>query len=100
MLREEVSKEEAQNRILAINEPYKLEILESIKDDSITIYHIANHRQSLSQSVFEGVEAMKQLNDSHVLGIPTISEPSSTPEHVSLYIHCTLFGLPKPKQMC
>ncbi|KAK8955113.1 Syntaxin-23 [Platanthera zijinensis] len=42
MLRE-VSKEEAQNRILAINEPYKLEILESIKDDSITIYHIVGY---------------------------------------------------------
>ncbi|KAK8935845.1 hypothetical protein KSP39_PZI013992 [Platanthera zijinensis] len=42
VLREEVSKEEAQNRILAINEPYKLEILESIKDDSITIYHIGD----------------------------------------------------------
>lgn len=41
---------------------------------------------------------MKQLNDGHVLGIPAISEPSSTPEHVSLYIHCTLFGLPKLKQ--
>ncbi|KAK8958027.1 GEM-like protein 6 [Platanthera zijinensis] len=206
MLREEVSKEEAQNRILAINEPYKLEILESIKDDSITIYHIgdewwdlctgphvdstgfidtkavelesfagdywrgdekkkmlqriygttwdteeqlkayfkfkeeaekhdhrrlgqdldlfsiqifvlavssvehvddlflqsdqsaANHRQSLLQPVFKGVEAMKELNDGHVLSISAIFEPSSTPEHVSLYIHCTLFGLPKLKQ--
>lgn len=27
-------------RILAINEPYKLELLDSIKDDVITIYHI------------------------------------------------------------
>ncbi|XP_020697251.1 threonine--tRNA ligase, chloroplastic/mitochondrial 2 [Dendrobium catenatum] len=42
LLKEEVSREEAQNRISAINEPYKLEILESIKQDSITIYHIGN----------------------------------------------------------
>ncbi|XP_020594261.1 threonine--tRNA ligase, chloroplastic/mitochondrial 2-like, partial [Phalaenopsis equestris] len=38
--KEDVSREEAKNRISAINEPYKLEILESIKQDSITIYHI------------------------------------------------------------
>ncbi|XP_020598048.1 threonine--tRNA ligase, chloroplastic/mitochondrial 2-like, partial [Phalaenopsis equestris] len=40
LLKEDVSREEAKNRISAINEPYKLEILESIKQDSITIYHI------------------------------------------------------------
>lgn len=40
LVREEVSRDEAKDRILAMNEPYKLEILESIKDDSITIYHI------------------------------------------------------------
>eukprot|EP00250_Pteridium_aquilinum_P033217 c5330_g1_i2 orf=97-2145(+) len=38
--REEVTREEAQRRIKEINEPYKLEILESIKTDPITIYHI------------------------------------------------------------
>ncbi|ONK68508.1 uncharacterized protein A4U43_C05F12570 [Asparagus officinalis] len=42
LVREEVSREEAQKRILAINEPYKLEILDNIKEDSITIYHIGN----------------------------------------------------------
>ncbi|KAL0918420.1 hypothetical protein M5K25_010427 [Dendrobium thyrsiflorum] len=34
---------------------------------------------------------MKNSNDSNAVGISAISE-SSTPEQVSLYIHCTLFG--------
>lgn len=38
--REVVSREEAQTRIKSINEPYKLEILDSINDDTITIYHL------------------------------------------------------------
>lgn len=42
LVREEVSREEARKRIMAINEPYKLEILDSIKEDPITIYHIGN----------------------------------------------------------
>ncbi|KAB1208665.1 Threonine--tRNA ligase [Morella rubra] len=42
LIREEVSRDEAQRRIMAINEPYKMEILESIKEDPITIYHIGN----------------------------------------------------------
>ncbi len=40
--REEVSREEARTRIQAINEPYKLEILDSIKTEPITIYHIGD----------------------------------------------------------
>lgn len=40
LLREEVTREEAQKRIMAINEPYKMEILESIKEEPITVYHI------------------------------------------------------------
>ncbi|MEO1208826.1 MAG: threonine--tRNA ligase [Cyanobacteria bacterium J06638_20] len=40
VVREEVSREEAKKRILAINEPYKLEILDDIKGDPITIYHL------------------------------------------------------------
>jgi threonyl-tRNA synthetase len=40
--REEVSREEAERRIRAVNEPYKLEILESIKTEPITIYHIGD----------------------------------------------------------
>jgi threonyl-tRNA synthetase len=35
-----VSREEAQKRIQVLNEPYKLEILNSIKEEPITIYHI------------------------------------------------------------
>jgi threonyl-tRNA synthetase len=40
--REEVSREEAKSRIMAQNEPYKLEILDSIKTEPITIYHIGD----------------------------------------------------------
>ncbi|XP_022847786.1 threonine--tRNA ligase, chloroplastic/mitochondrial 2-like isoform X1 [Olea europaea var. sylvestris] len=43
LVREEVSRDEAQRRIMAVNEPYKMEILESIKEDPITIYHIGTH---------------------------------------------------------
>jgi threonyl-tRNA synthetase len=38
--REEVSREEADRRIRAINEPYKLEILADIQQEPITIYHL------------------------------------------------------------
>lgn len=40
--REEVSREEAKSRIQAINEPYKIEILEDIKSEPITIYHLGD----------------------------------------------------------
>jgi len=39
VIREEVSREEAENRIKAINEPYKLEILAGL-EEPITIYHL------------------------------------------------------------
>jgi threonyl-tRNA synthetase len=39
--REEISREEAERRIKAINEPYKLEILEGL-EDPITIYHLGD----------------------------------------------------------
>ncbi|HEY9636311.1 MAG TPA: threonine--tRNA ligase [Coleofasciculaceae cyanobacterium] len=39
VIREEVSREEAQRRIKEINEPYKLEILEGL-EEPITIYHL------------------------------------------------------------
>ncbi|MCD7472626.1 hypothetical protein HAX54_013907 [Datura stramonium] len=42
LVREEVSRDEAQRRILSINEPYKIEILESIQEEPITIYHIGD----------------------------------------------------------
>jgi threonyl-tRNA synthetase len=40
VIREEVSREEAQARIEKISEPYKLEILADIKSEPITIYHL------------------------------------------------------------
>ncbi|MCE2718716.1 MAG: threonine--tRNA ligase [Dolichospermum sp.] len=42
LIREEVSREEAQERIEAIKEPYKLEILADIKQEPITIYHLGD----------------------------------------------------------
>jgi len=42
VIREEVSREEAERRIQEINEPYKLEILEDIKQEPITIYHLGD----------------------------------------------------------
>nr|GMC83957.1 threonine--tRNA ligase, chloroplastic/mitochondrial 2 [Ipomoea batatas] len=42
LIREEVSRDEAQRRITAVNEPYKIEILDSIKEEPITIYHIGD----------------------------------------------------------
>ncbi len=42
VIREEVSREEAERRIKEINEPYKLEILEDIKEEPITIYHLGD----------------------------------------------------------
>jgi len=38
--REEVSREEAKKRIEALGEPFKLEILDSIKTEPITLYHV------------------------------------------------------------
>ncbi|MDY6781041.1 MAG: threonine--tRNA ligase [Cyanobacteriota bacterium] len=40
VIREEVSREEAKQRIATIQEPYKLEILDDIKTEPITIYHL------------------------------------------------------------
>jgi len=42
VVREEVSREEAKQRIEEIKEPYKLEILADIKQEPITIYHLGN----------------------------------------------------------
>lgn len=42
VIREEVSREEAKRRIEAIGEPYKLEILDDIKTEPITIYHLGD----------------------------------------------------------
>ena len=42
VIREEVSREEAERRIKQIREPYKLEILQDIKQEPITIYHLGD----------------------------------------------------------
>jgi threonyl-tRNA synthetase len=42
VIREEVTRTEAEQRIQAINEPYKLEILGDIKTEPITIYHLGD----------------------------------------------------------
>lgn len=42
LVREEVTREEAEKRIKALGEPYKLEILQGIQEEPITIYHIGN----------------------------------------------------------
>ncbi|MGB7380566.1 MAG: threonine--tRNA ligase, partial [Rivularia sp. (in: cyanobacteria)] len=42
VIREEVSREEAERRIKEINEPYKLEVLEDIKEEPITIYQLGD----------------------------------------------------------
>jgi len=41
LIREEVTREEAEERIKGINEPYKLEILEGLKEP-ITLYHLGD----------------------------------------------------------
>ena len=42
VIREEVSRQEAEERIRAIGEPYKLEILADIQQEPITIYHLGD----------------------------------------------------------
>ncbi|MGC9503680.1 threonine--tRNA ligase [Baaleninema sp.] len=42
VIREVVTREEAEKRITEIKEPYKLEILGDIKEDPITIYHLGD----------------------------------------------------------
>ena len=42
VIREEVSREEAERRIKEIREPYKLEILQDIKQEPITIDHLGD----------------------------------------------------------
>jgi threonyl-tRNA synthetase len=59
VIREEVSREEAERRIQEINEPYKLEILADLKEP-ITIYHLGNEWWDLCAGPH--VENTKDLN--------------------------------------
>jgi len=63
--REEVTRDEARRRIAAQNEPYKLEILDSITTEPITIYHVGDewwdlcagpHLESTGQLNKHGIE--------------------------------------------
>lgn len=58
--REEVSREEAKVRIQAMNEPYKLEILDDIKQEPITIYHLGDQWWDLCAGPH--VESTSELN--------------------------------------
>ncbi|TAF04218.1 MAG: threonine--tRNA ligase [Nostocales cyanobacterium] len=60
VIREEVSREEAQKRIEAIQEPYKLEILADIKQEPITIYHLGDQWWDLCAGPH--VENTKDIN--------------------------------------
>jgi len=57
--REEVSREEAQRRIQALGEPYKLEILEGL-EDPITLYHLGDQWWDLCAGPH--VATTKELN--------------------------------------
>ncbi|PZV17964.1 MAG: threonine--tRNA ligase [Leptolyngbya sp.] len=59
VVREEVSREEADLRIRAINEPYKLEILEGLQDP-ITLYHLGEEWWDLCAGPH--VETTAELN--------------------------------------
>ncbi|BAS56518.1 threonyl-tRNA synthetase [Leptolyngbya boryana NIES-2135] len=60
VIREEVSREEAKSRIQALNEPYKLEILDDIKQEPITIYHLGDQWWDLCAGPH--VETTEELN--------------------------------------
>lgn len=60
VIREEVSREEAKRRIEGIQEPYKLEILDDIKTEPITIYHLGEEWWDLCAGPH--VENTKELN--------------------------------------
>ncbi|MCA1994864.1 MAG: threonine--tRNA ligase [Coleofasciculus sp. S288] len=59
VIREEVSREEAERRIKAINEPYKLEILQGL-EEPITIYHLGDEWWDLCAGPH--VETTSELN--------------------------------------
>ncbi|XP_078165803.1 threonyl-tRNA synthetase, putative / threonine-tRNA ligase [Carex rostrata] len=70
LIREEVSREEAQKRIEALSEPYKLEILQSIKEEPITIYHIGNEWWDLCAGPH--VETTGQI-DKKAIGLESVA---------------------------
>ncbi len=61
ILREEVSRDEARSRIQSINEPFKLEILDSIQTEPITIYSIGENNEWWDLCAGPHVERTGQL---------------------------------------
>ncbi len=59
LIREEVSREEAQQRIQTLNEPYKLEILAGL-EEPITLYHLGDEWWDLCAGPH--IESTKELN--------------------------------------
>ena len=79
--REEVTREEARRRIEEINEPYKLEILDSIPSDEntpITIYHMMQHQQQQLESTSE-TQASNDDDDDSISN--NTSTASTVPPH-------------------
>jgi threonyl-tRNA synthetase len=69
-VREEVSREEAKARITAQNESYKLEILDSITTEPITIYHIGDEWWDLCAGPH--VESTKEI-DKNALEVQSLA---------------------------
>ncbi|KAM1172062.1 hypothetical protein ACFX1X_022599 [Malus domestica] len=63
LIREEVSRDEAHKRITAIKESYKLENLDSIKEDPITIYHIEEAKRQDHRSLSQVPDLFSIQND-------------------------------------
>jgi threonyl-tRNA synthetase len=68
--REEVTREEARRRISELNEPYKLEILDAIATEPITLYHVGDKWWDLCAGPH--VESTGKLNAS-ALSLETVA---------------------------
>lgn len=81
MVREEVTREEARRRIEEINEPYKLEILDGIKTEPITIYRIGE--RPINEVVLQPqdpVDCGCRHMCGHTVGTTTSETPLFTPD--------------------
>lgn len=65
LIREEVSREEAENRIREIGEKYKLEILNGIASENISLYHVGDRWWDLCAGPH--VESTKELDTKAIL---------------------------------
>eukprot|EP00983_Pelagomonas_calceolata_P106059 1159194-Pelagomonas_calceolata.AAC.2 len=108
-IREDVSKEEAERRIKEINEPYKLEILESIlsrnPDAEITIYHIGEKDHPMHWSSSRATRSLLNAAPSalfclvahlwHYLGDPTAWSAPHPPSFALQRIYGTAWETPQ-----